>query len=66
VQFRDEAVAQDLIINMQVTTINGRKVDIKSAEPKQRDSSQPVPIIPRKMNNPFPPVDGAPQFAMIP
>lgn len=34
VTFKDEAVAQDLILNLQVTTVNGRKVDIKSAEPK--------------------------------
>jgi RNA recognition motif-containing protein len=35
VTFKDEAVAQDLIQNMQTTNIFGRKVDIKSAEPKQ-------------------------------
>ena len=68
VTFKDEAVAQDLIINMQVTTINGRKVDIKSAEPKQKDSSQPAPVIPRKFNNQFPAVAGfnQPAYAMIP
>ena len=48
VTFCDEAVAQDLILNVHSTTINGRKVDIKSAEPKQRDSSQPPPVIPRR------------------
>lgn len=39
VTFKSEAVAQDLILNLQHTTINGRKVDIRSAEPKQKDSS---------------------------
>jgi RNA recognition motif-containing protein len=34
VTFKDEATAQDLIQNLHVTNINGRKVDIKSAEPK--------------------------------
>lgn len=34
VTFKDEAVAQDLIQNLHVTNIAGRKVDIKSAEPK--------------------------------
>ena len=47
VTFKDEAVAQDLIQNMQTTNIFGRKVDIKSAEPKQQNSNQPAPIIPR-------------------
>jgi hypothetical protein len=32
--FKDEAVAQDLINNVRHTNIFGRKVDIKSAEPK--------------------------------
>lgn len=34
VLFKDEDVAQNLIRNIQVTTINGRKADIKKAEPK--------------------------------
>jgi RNA recognition motif-containing protein len=35
VTFKDEDVAQNLINNIQVTTINGRKADIKTAEVKQ-------------------------------
>lgn len=35
VLFKDEVVAQDLINNVRHTNIFGRKVDIKSAEPKQ-------------------------------
>jgi len=31
VTFKEEVVAQDLIKNVQITEINGRKVDIKSA-----------------------------------
>lgn len=34
VTFQDEAVAQNLIKNVGTTNICGRKVDIKSAEPK--------------------------------
>ena len=32
--FKDEDVAQNLINNIMVTTINGRKADIKTAEVK--------------------------------
>lgn len=67
VTFKDEAVAQDLILNVHYTTINGRKVDIKSAEPKQRDSSQPAPVIPRRPQpGGFPGGFGQNQFAVIP
>eukprot|EP00347_Sterkiella_histriomuscorum_P016077 403354577 len=42
VSFKDEDVAQNLINNILVTTINGRKADIKTAEPKLN------PFIPQK------------------
>ncbi|CDW80303.1 heterogeneous nuclear ribonucleoprotein [Stylonychia lemnae] len=42
VSFKDEDVAQNLIRNILVTTINGRKADIKTAEPKLN------PFIPQK------------------
>jgi RNA recognition motif-containing protein len=38
VTFKEEDVAQDLIHNIMVTTINGRKADIKTAEVKQAGS----------------------------
>ncbi len=37
VTFHEEAVAQDLINNVHVTDMNGRKVDLRSAEPKLND-----------------------------
>lgn len=49
VTFKEEAVAQDLIQHLGTTTIQGRKVDIKSAEPKQQNSSSPAPIIPKRI-----------------
>jgi len=72
VTFKEEVVAQDLIKNVQITEINGRKVDIKSAEPKQSNSNQPAPVIPRR--NPAGAYAGGPpgvgqesgQFAVIP
>lgn len=67
VTFKDEAVAIDLIQNVVTTSIFGRKVDIKSAEPKQANSNQPPPVIPRRMpyGGPAGPSGGG-QFAMIP
>ena len=41
VTFTDEGVAQDLIKNNPVTEINGRRVDIKKAEPKDKSLSRP-------------------------
>ena len=38
VTFTNESVAQDLIKNNPVTEINGRRVDIKKAEPKDKNS----------------------------
>tara|TARA_B110000285_G_C14918466_1_gene511384 strand:- start:567 stop:758 length:192 start_codon:yes stop_codon:yes gene_type:complete len=35
-----------LIQNLGTDNIHGRKVDIRSAEPKQQNSNQPVPVIP--------------------
>ena len=47
-QFVDEDVAENLIRNIKSTTINGRKADLKKAEPKQGG-----PFIPqREMLNP--------------
>lgn len=40
VTFTNESVAQDLIKNNPVTEINGRRVDIKKAEPKDKSSNQ--------------------------
>mmetsp|Transcript_21311 Transcript_21311/g.20454 ORF Transcript_21311/g.20454 Transcript_21311/m.20454 type:complete len:196 (-) Transcript_21311:41-628(-) len=39
VTFKDEDVAQNLVKNIQSTTINGRKVDIKKSEPKLKDNT---------------------------
>ena len=36
VTFRDESVAQNLITNIMVTEIRGRRADIKTAEPKSQ------------------------------
>ena len=41
VTFTSESVAQDLIKNNPVTEINGRRVDIKKAEPKDKNSNTP-------------------------
>jgi cold-inducible RNA-binding protein len=43
VTFTDEQVAQNLIKNNPVTEINGRRVDIKKAEPKDKSSRSPFP-----------------------
>lgn len=42
VTFTQEYVAQDLIKNNPVTEINGRRVDIKKAEPKEKGSGPPL------------------------
>jgi len=42
VTFEDENVAQNLIRNKQVTEINGRRVDIKKAEPKSGGGGPPM------------------------
>lgn len=51
VTFTSESVAQDLIKNNPVTEINGRRVDIKKAEPKDKNSNTPGgggrPFLPR-------------------
>ena len=39
VTFTNESVAQDLIKNNPVTEINGRRVDIKKAEPKDKSNN---------------------------
>ena len=71
VTFKEEAVAQRLILDVGTTNICGRKVDIKSAEPKQSNSNQPAPVIPKRV--PYgerslgqPPNSGGNQYAMIP
>ena len=46
VTFTNESVAQDLIKNNPVTEINGRRVDIKKAEPKDKSNGR-VPFPPR-------------------
>ena len=43
VTFTEESVAQNLIRHNPVTEINGRRVDIKKAEPKEKGSGPPVP-----------------------
>lgn len=43
VTFTEEDVAQHLIRNNPITEINGRRVDIKKAEPKEKGSGPPVP-----------------------
>ena len=40
VRFYDESVAKDLICNVQVTTVKGRRVDLRSADLKQ-DNNRP-------------------------
>lgn len=45
VTFTNESVAQDLIKNNPVTEINGRRVDIKKAEPKDKSNGR-VPFPP--------------------
>ena len=43
VTFTEESVAQNLIKNNPVTEINGRRVDIKKAEPKDKSGRTPFP-----------------------
>lgn len=49
VTFTDEQVAQSLIKNNPVTEINGRRVDIKKAEPKDKNgNTRPSGFPPRE------------------
>ena len=68
VTFTQEHVAQELIRNNPVTEINGRRVDIKKAEPKEKGSGPP--IVPRSKPGMPPRGDGMQmnqnQPAMIP
>lgn len=46
VTFQAEAIAKKLITEVRVTTINGRKVDLRTADPKDSKNQKPSNPVP--------------------